>query len=129
MANALEALGLKREQSELEKLCRCSATSGTSTPKMMAALRSIPSLSPSRIYQRSHEAAFWHLNGSLSLGRPVILCVDSGAHWVSCIGQLGVGQALTRYIVADSGDLDLVMTYDLKGLLTRWGPPYLGISL
>lgn len=130
MVNALSALGLKRELQECEKLCRCSATTGTSTPKLIAALRSIPGLDVNRIYEKKPTSALWHLNGALSLGRPVILCVDSSSHWVAAIGQLGVGTLAVRYMVADSGDMELVLSYDFKALLERWkGPNFLGVTL
>lgn len=130
MVNALRALGLKRETEECEKLCRCSATMGTSTPNLMAALRSIPGLDVNRIYERKPTSALWHLNGCLSLGRPVILCVDASSHWVAAVGQLGVGTLGTRYAVADSADMELVLFYDFKELMDRWkGPNYLGVTL
>lgn len=130
MANALSALGLKREVTECEKLCKCSATNGTSTSNLTAALRSIPSLDVNRIYERKPTSALWHLNGALSCGRPVILCVDSSSHWVAAVGQLGVGTMSSRYVVADSGDMELVLTYDFKQLLERWrGPFFLGVTL
>src|SRR5688572_2687030 len=96
MVNSLAALGLKRSIEECEQLCKCSATEGTSTPKLMAALRSIPGLDVNRIYERKPTSALWHLNGALSCGRPVILCVDSSSHWVAAVGQLGVGTMSSR---------------------------------
>lgn len=130
MVNALAALGLKRDLQECEQLCKCSATNGTSTQKLVAALRSIPSLQVSRIYERKADSALHRLNAALSLGRPMIICVDNGAHWVAVIGQLGIGTVTTRYLVADSADMDLVLSYDFKDLLARWGGPYyLGVTL
>lgn len=129
MVNALAALGLKREIEECEQLCHCSATKGTSTSQIMAALRTIPSLNVARIYERKATSALYHLNGCLSLGRPVILCVESSSHWVAAVGQLGLGTLTTRYLVADSGDLELVVSRNGKELLDQWGPPYLGVTL
>jgi hypothetical protein len=130
MVNALSALGLKREIEECEQLCKCSATTGTSTVRLMAALRSIPSLQVTRLYERKADSALYRLNGSLNLGRPVILCVDGSEHWVAAIGQLGVGTITTRYLVADSADMDLVVSYDFKDLIGRWASPYyLGVTL
>jgi hypothetical protein len=129
MVNALSALGLKREIEECEQLCKCSATTGTSTQKLMAALRSIPSLQVSRIYERKADSALYRLNGALNLGRPTIICVDNSGHWVAVVGQLGVGSITTRYLVADSADMDLVLSYDFKDLLKRWGPIYMGVTL
>lgn len=135
MANALSALGIKRDLEECETLCRCDAATGTSTQQLTRALKTIPNLMVNRIYEKKPSSALWHLNACLSLGRPVILCVDSSGHWVSAVGQLGVGTLTARYVVADSGDMELVLTYDFKDLLTRWGDKgdkkttYLGISL
>lgn len=129
MVNALSALGMSYSIEECEKLCRCSATTGTSTPKMLSALRTIPSLHPTRLYERRPATALFHLNGSLALGRPVIVCVDSSEHWTAVVGQLGVGLANLKYLMADSADLELVLSYDTKGLLNRWGPPFLGVVL
>lgn len=129
MVNALSALGMEYSIETCEKLCRTSATTGTSTSKLMAALKTIPSLKPVRLYERRPASALFHLNGSIALGRPVIVCTDSSEHWTTVVGQLGVGLANMRYLLADSADLDLVLSYDTKQLLERWGPPYLGVVL
>lgn len=129
MGNALAALGIIRAQEELEILCKTSATKGTDTGKMMKALRSIQGVTPVRSCERTPGAAMFRLASLLSLGRPGILCVDNSAHWVSAIGGLGLGTAQARYLVADSGDLELVLSYTPADLVTRWGPPFLLLEL
>lgn len=129
MKNALESLGMSHSLEECESLCRCSATRGTSTSKLLHALKTIPNLEPTRLYERKADSALYRLNGFLSLGRPAILCVDDSGHWVAAIGQLGVGTFSTRYVIADSGSMELVMTYQFQDLLKRWGPPYLAVTL
>lgn len=120
MVNALQALGQEVSPDAAEKLCGTTATHGTSTRKLMVGLQSIPGIKPVKISERSSSSALFKLNGWLSLGRPVILCVDNSGHWVACVGQLGVGLLSLRYLVVDSAHNELVLSLTQGELLARW---------
>lgn len=129
MHNALMALGTNTDMTICEKLCNTSAVSGTQPRKLLNALRGVSGLSCNVLKERSREdAAILKLLECLRLGRPAILCVDKGTHWVATVGILGSVPSI-RVLVADSADLDLVISYTPGELLKRWGPPYYGIVL
>lgn len=129
MHNALMALGINMDLTTCEKLCNTSAVSGTQPRQLLSALKTVSGLSCGVLKERSRrDAALLKLLECLRLGKPVILCVDQGTHWVTSIGILGSPPSI-RVLVADSADLDLVVSLTPSELLKRWGPPYYGIVL
>lgn len=70
------------------------------------------------IRERRRDIALLKLSEAVRRGRPVILSwrVDEpGDHWIAVIGVLG-----DRYLVADSGDAELVISCTLDELVDRW---------
>lgn len=127
MSNALAALGILRTQTECEKLCKTDATKGTPTKQLMNGIAAVEGLTPILLKEARRDVALLRVDKALGLGRPVILCVDSGSHWVAAVGRLG-----DRYLVADSADNELVLSRDVEALEARWRDkgtkhPYLGV--
>lgn len=126
MSNALAALGITRPAAECEKLCKTSATEGTSAKRLLSALRSIETCQPAELREKRQDVAMLKLDKALQYGRPVILCVAENTHWVAAVGALG-----GRVLVADSADNELVLSKSLEQLTTWWysGTNYYGIIL
>ena len=130
VANALKSLGINRAVEELETLLGTSATEGTSTLKMLRGLVKIDGLLVRLITESRSEIAHLRLDAALRSGRPCVVCVDSGSHYVCAIGRLGTG----RIIVADSADTELVLSYTWEDFMQRWHEdgtkkPYWGVVL
>lgn len=115
LLNALAALGIHRTQEELATLCKTTGTDGTSPRNLQNAIR-VLGRDPVVINERREDVAVLWLDAWLRMGRPVILCVDGGTHWVTAIGTLGY----TRVLVADPADNELVLSYDRSVLVSRW---------
>lgn len=118
--NALAALGIERSAEELEKLCRTSATDGTPTKNIVAALAKIDGCRPVKIREKRREIALLRLRGALEEGRPVVLSWcdgegNPGEHWVAAVGMLG-----RRYLVADSADNEMVLSVEVDELAAKW---------
>ena len=64
---------------------------------------------------RDSFKAYQWLDTSIRLGSPVILCVDNWEHWMACIGKCG-----DKWVVADTGDLELVVYPTIEELMERW---------
>lgn len=127
--NALATLGIQRSPDECEKLCGTSAANGTSTQGLVKAARKIDDLNPVVIREKRRDVALLKLRSAIDDGRPVIISwevAEPADHWVCVIGRIG-----TRYLVADSGDNDLVYAKDVAELATKWvdGSTYEGIIL
>jgi len=127
--NALAALGLKRTQAECELLCGTTATDGTPFKRLVAGTRKIPELIPCPLRESRADVAMLKLEAALRAGRPVLMVVDDGEHWVAAVGTLG-----GRVLVADSADNDLVLSYSPTELEHRWkeegaGKPFQGVIL
>lgn len=114
--NALAAIGIHRTQDELEALCKTTGTAGTSPRNLQAAIRALGRV-PVVINERRDEVAVLMLDAWLREGRPVVLCVDGGSHWVAAVGTLG----RTQVLVADPADNELVLSYGWGNLVARWG--------
>jgi ABC-type bacteriocin/lantibiotic exporter with double-glycine peptidase domain len=112
--NALHALGLRRTPQELAVLCRTTAQDGTSSAKLLAAVRKLE-LSAWRIRETRDQAALGLMLYALENGRPLVCVVDRGEHWVAVVGRLG-----NRVLVADSADNALILSYGLEEWLARW---------
>lgn len=86
--NASCSLGLKPNLDRLIENSLCTARSGTGVAGMkraieMSGLRSTE-------FESDDEDAAWHwLCGNLSMGRPVILCIDEWEHYITVTGLLG----------------------------------------
>ncbi len=115
MSNALAALGIARSQAECEALAKTTAAEGTSPAKLLRGLKSLEGVRPVVLKETRQDVALLRLDKALRYGRPVILLVDDGQHWVAAIGQLG-----ERYLVADGADNELVLSLDMAALAARW---------
>ena len=118
LKNALAALGIDRSAEELERLCGTTATDGTPTRGVMRAAGRIEGCAPVLIRERRRDIALMRLAEALRRGRPVVLSwcsSEPGDHWVAAVGVLG-----ERYLVADSGDTELVMSYPVNALEAKW---------
>lgn len=128
MSNALGCLGIKRTEDELAPAARFTAANGTNPRGMIRALSSIPDLVPEVIHESRADVAVLKLQSRLRAGFPVILLVDNDDHWVVAFGVLG-----ETVHVCDSAHADLVITYDLPDIMSRWKSegrkPYYGIAL
>jgi ABC-type bacteriocin/lantibiotic exporter with double-glycine peptidase domain len=118
LKNALEALGIKRSAEELEKACGTSATNGTPTRGILKAASKIDGCSPWVLREARRDVALLKLEHAVRRGRPAVVAWNSGSpgdHWVAVIGVLG-----ERYLVADSADSELVLTYSVDELEAKW---------
>lgn len=114
LSNALAAQGIARTQDECAAMCKTTATDGTPPKRLLAAIMAVGRKGVV-IKERRADVAITFLAHWLDRGRPVILCVDQGQHWVAAVGMLG-----ERILVADSADNDLVLSYSREELLKRW---------
>lgn len=128
LSNALAAVGIRRSVTECESLCGTNATVGTPPPRMVKALKSlgIVGIDAHVIREKKGDVAMLRLEYSLRHGRPVLLVVDDGGHWVAAVGLLG-----GRYLVADPADTELVVSYEPDEIAARWsdGAAYYGVAL
>lgn len=115
LKNALEALGIKRSAEELEKACGTSATNGTPTKGILKAASKIEGCNPVVLRESKSDVALLKLEHALRRGRPVVICVEQGAHWVSVVGVLG-----ERFLVADAADSELVISLGVAELEAKW---------
>lgn len=133
-SNALEAMGIRRSQAEMEGLCKTTAAGGTDNRKMLAGLRRVDGVDATVLDEAREDVAILRLFAALDHGQAVLLLVDptdqdtEGSHWVAAVGLLG-----PRILVADSAANDLVTSYDKPGLCARWKcrgrRPYYGVIL
>jgi hypothetical protein len=127
MHNALAAMGIPRTVPECEALCK-TKSAGTTPAKLLRALRAVEGLAPVVFHETRRDVALLRLAQALGLGRPVILSVANGTHWVAAIGRLG-----DRVLVADSDSNELVYSRDPNTLANWWAEktarPYYGVIL
>ncbi len=114
LSNALSAIGVVRTQEECASLAKTSATEGTSTKKLLAAIRAV-GREPVVINEKRPVVAMLYLGALLAEGRSAVLCVDDSSHWVAAIGLLG-----PRVLVADSADSELVVSITRSELAEWW---------
>ncbi len=126
VSNALQALGIVRSQQECETLCKTSGTDGTSAKNIIKALQSV-GCSGVVVKEKRAAVAMLMLRHWLGIGRPVVLCVDQGSHWVAAVGSLG----MDRVLVADPADNELVVSCDSAEMVDWWAAPsgFYGIAL
>lgn len=118
LKNALASLGIDRSAEELERACGTTATSGTPTRGIIRAAAGIAECRPLLLREKRRDVALMRLSEALRRGRPAVLswnCEEAGDHWVAAIGILG-----ERYLIADSGDSELVMSYPVQVLEEKW---------
>lgn len=118
LKNALTALGIERSAEELEKACGTTATNGTPTKGIYKAASKIDGCMPVLLREKRTDIALMRLAEALRRGRPVVIswCSESpGDHWVAAVGVLG-----ERYLIADSGHSELVVSCDVAELEARW---------
>lgn len=95
IANALRALGKKLPLEPIVKLCG-TTPNGTDAPQMKHALWTLGYQYEECGVSDDRLARGW-LISHVSLGHPVILCVDNWEHYVCVVGQIG-----QRYLLCDS---------------------------
>lgn len=110
LSNVLQVYGLSIPE---EKACKVTVK-GTSAAQIVKGAKKLGFVCEQYKSFDSVEAFTW-LNTCLSLGTPVILCVDSWEHWVGCVGKIG-----GKYIIVDSAKEDLVLFLDMEQLNNRW---------
>lgn len=118
LKNALEALGVQRSAEELEKACGTSATNGTPTRGILRAATKIEGCNPVVLRESKSDVALLKLEHALRRGRPVVIawCSETpGDHWVAVVGVLG-----ERFLVADSANSELVISYPVNELEAKW---------
>lgn len=118
LKNALFAIGIERSAEELEKACGTSATNGTPTKGILKAAAKIEGCMPVLLREKRTDIALMRLAEALRRGRPVVISWTTdapGDHWVAAVGVLG-----ERYLVADSGDSELVRSFAVDELEARW---------
>lgn len=120
LANALEAVGIKRSEEELAALCKQTATGGTAGKALRSALSNMEGVINAEIHEARSDVAILRLLQSLYDGRPVICCVDTWEHWAVAAGVLGFGK---RIVCIDSGDNDLVVMRTVDEFLDWWRGP------
>lgn len=114
--NALLALGIKRSIKECERLTGVTATAGADTKAMMDAARPIRGVHLMPVETTEPQAAIAILRDALRRGRPALLSVDQGEHYVAAVGLLG-----DRVLVADGADNEIVVSVPDFVLVRRWG--------
>lgn len=132
LANALESMGHIRSVDEMSKLCRTSATNGTSPAslvKAVATLKEPCDLRESLVIKSNNSVGAWAvLAQAVQSGRAAVLLVDGGDHYVSVVGLQGL-----RAIVVDSADEGLIVVADEEELMDWWHAggrfPYWGVVL
>lgn len=103
---------------ECEKACGVTATEGTSTKKLIAGAKAVGLKVLDEIKEIRDDVALLLLESWIRRGAVPIIAVDSDSHWATVIGSCG-----QRYLVADSSDSELVLSYSSGELLQRWNNP------
>jgi len=116
--NAGCALGRKVSLEECEKVCRTSATKGTSPLQLGRGARSLGFTVENEIREARSDISAMFLRGLVMRGMVPIIAVDADSHWAAVVGVLG-----GRYLVADSAENELVLSYSEGELLQRWQNP------
>lgn len=115
--NAGCALGKKLSLEECEKACKTDATKGTPTKQLISGARALGFQIVGEVKERRDDIAPLILRNSLQ-GQCAIIVVDADSHWVAVVGTNG-----PRYLIADSAENELVLSYSEGELLQRWQNP------
>jgi ABC-type bacteriocin/lantibiotic exporter with double-glycine peptidase domain len=122
LANALECLGIRRTEDELQALCK-TTPDGTNAVSLVKGVRALEGTLGHVIDESRADVAILRLTQSLYEGRPVIVCVNSGKpwdHYAVAGGFLGFNKSIT---CIDSGDNDLVRHRGLDEFIEWWRGP------
>lgn len=111
----MKALGISRHSSELEALCKTSATEGTSPKNMIRALDKLEGIIPVVLSESREDVAMLRIRFAVRNQGPAVCVVDNGEHYVTVIGFLG-----ERFLVCDSADSELVVSYSPQEWANRW---------
>ena len=113
LANALEALGIRRSESELAELCK-TTVEGTSEMGLRRALLTL-NIQFQALSERRFDVARLRLFECLYKQGSAVLCVANSSHWVSIVGVSG-----KRFIVVDSAVDDLLLFWSVEELENEW---------
>lgn len=123
LANALECLGIRRTEEELQALCKTTATDGTAAASLVKAAQTIEGVRGLVIEEARPDVAMLRLLQSLYEGRPLVVAVNSQKpwdHYAVAAGVLGFGQ---RINCIDSSDNDLVCSRTIDEFIVWWRGP------
>jgi len=125
IANALEVLGIRRSQREVERLCHVSPEAGTDEVEMKRALLANGMAVDEWSSKDLDDTIDW-LTRHLASAGPAVLCVDDWEHWVTAIGLCG--DAIVLY---DPSRNHGVEVHTAQSLAHRWASEgiYYGIGL
>ena len=85
---------------------------------MRFAATKIEGCHPVLLREGKSDVALLKLEHALRHGRPAVIAWSSevpGDHWVAVVGVLG-----ERYLVADSANSELVISYEVNELEAKW---------
>jgi ABC-type bacteriocin/lantibiotic exporter with double-glycine peptidase domain len=115
IANALEVLGIRRSQKELDRLCHVSAAAGTDEVEMKRALLAQRDVAIDEWNSNMVNQAMTWLEEHLMNRGPAILCVDDDDHWITVIGMCD-----ESFIVFDPSRNQGVEVHNDYSLAARW---------
>lgn len=113
VSNAMEVFGVYKPEEEIAKIAK-TTPQGTSAAGIVRALRHY-GFSAAKYQFRDGGVGLNHLQTSLTLGVPNILCVDEWEHWLVVAGRMG-----ELAVVIDSASLHLVEFIPFNDLMERW---------
>jgi ABC-type bacteriocin/lantibiotic exporter with double-glycine peptidase domain len=123
LGNALEVYGIFKSEDWLSEACK-TTVQGTSAAGIRAGISAVACTAVD-IKLRDASEARKKLEECLTLGHPVIMCVDDWTHWVALVGSIN-----SKAIIADSASVHLIEYYKWPDLMERWkhiGSRYHGI--
>lgn len=125
ITNALEVYGEYFQEETIAEWAK-TTPQGTSASGIEKAILQA-GYTPQKFQHRDATVARQDLETCVTLGVPVILCVDSWEHWVALVGRMN-----GRAVVADSASNHLILFPEWPDLITRWkykGSRYSGIRI
>jgi hypothetical protein len=130
-SNALELIGIHRDQEELATLCHVTKKHGTDEHEVMRALMACGAKVSPWSSRRKKLSMQWLQSSLLNTG-PVILAVSDEQHWVTVIGSL----TQTTFLVFDPATGEGLGHYHWDEIAAWWrvsnhrgGPSYYGIAV
>jgi ABC-type bacteriocin/lantibiotic exporter with double-glycine peptidase domain len=130
IANALECIGIKRDQEQIAKLCHVTRDGTPEEEIIRAVLACKARVSPWS--NRGQRASLAWLHDQLTNHGPAILAVDHDQHWVTAVGALGP-RSFWLFDPATGAGFQLL---DRAQMVKRWrlgehrkGPWYYGIGV
>jgi len=118
LTNAACAMGKRLSLEECEKICRTTATDGTSPRKLKNGAGRLGFEDIIEFRDGAEDIALLRLRDFVGNGSAVLITVDADTHWVAVVGLIG-----DRFLVADSADNELVLSYSAGEMLQRWRNP------